>query len=121
MTAEELLKPRWKVIADFPESPYCINQILYSFNSKIFFEPSGYHFNPNDYPAIFKKLDWWEERSVDDMPDYLKWGEKGNVIKVNKHLCGIHKDGFRDERLNNFHYYFEYLPSTKDEYEKTTN
>lgn len=120
MTTEELLKPRWKVIADFPENPYCINQILHVFESKIFFESSGYHFNPNDYSAIFKKLEWWEERKVEDMPEYVKSIVNNAVHKVLQYKDSVVALSYENAPTNvqMFESICSLIPSTKEEYEK---
>ena len=69
-TVEELLMPRWKVIADYPNSIFKVGQIM---------ERSGYgefdiinHCNCSRYPHIFKPIEWWEDRAVEDMPEYVK-------------------------------------------------
>ena len=69
MTVEELLMPRYKVIADYPNTPYGLNQVLTK--REIRFGMGS--LSPENYPAIFRKLNWWEERKVEDMPDYVKW------------------------------------------------
>lgn len=73
MTVEDLLKPRYKVIADFPMSICKVGEIL---------EPQGKYFPVIEggywnieiykYPHLFKKLEWWEEREESDMPEYVK-------------------------------------------------
>ena len=77
MTPEELLIPRFKVISDYPESPFSIGDIL-KYNSVldmyIYFYEDGdvISINPKYYPAIFKPLEWWEERSIEELPEYVK-------------------------------------------------
>ena len=68
MTTEELLIPRWKVIADFPDSQYTIGDIYLEFKARAspivpyqyFVSPTnnrhGVWDKPELYPAIFKKL-----------------------------------------------------------------
>jgi len=100
MTKEELLKPRYKVIALFPlcdlklgdiisfETPhvpvasYCAlngNQIKYAVPEETI----------KDYPHLFKPLQWWEDRNLADLPEYVKCIETpdqriipGCVLKV---------------------------------------
>lgn len=59
MTAKELMAPRYKVIADYPNSPYKVGDII----------------KPDEcldcYSHLFKKLNWWEYRTVDQMPKRL--------------------------------------------------
>ena len=66
MTVEELLMPRYKVIADYPSSPYYVGEIKDRLGDNV-----AAHFAK--YPHLFRKLNWWEERKVEDMPDYVKW------------------------------------------------
>lgn len=90
MTPEELLQPRWKVIADFPKSSYNIGQILIPFFIKDeglqkWYIQDDYDYSwirIEDYPAIFKKLEWWEERDVQDLPQYIKFNDSGDIYKV---------------------------------------
>jgi hypothetical protein len=80
MTVEELLKPRVKIIAPWPicskhtkpEDVPKVGQIFY-------LEADGSISNDSivvkrvyDYPHLFKKLNWWEDRSPEEMPEYVK-------------------------------------------------
>lgn len=70
MSKEELLKPRYKVIADYPGNVQPIGHIcsvvgdmasiIYWCNQK------------DNYPHLFKKLEWWEERKLKEMPEFVK-------------------------------------------------
>ena len=77
MTAEQLLLPRFEVIADFPKSSYNIGRIITPIK-----EGSSYFYSleapsseligfPEKYPHLFKKLNWWEHRKKEDMPKRL--------------------------------------------------
>lgn len=77
MTAEELLRPRFKVIADYPESMFDIGKIEECAEAH-----HGCVTFYGKYPAIFKRLDWWEERAEGDMPEYLKHKKFGYAHKV---------------------------------------
>ncbi len=65
MTVENLMMPRYKVIADYPgmDDSYEIGEVL----------KPAYTGIVDAYPHLFRKLNWWEERKVEDMPDYVKW------------------------------------------------
>ena len=69
MTTEQLMQPRYKVIADYPNSPYGLNDVLT--NKEVRFGMG--RLMPEHYPAIFRKLEWWEERAVEDMPEWVKY------------------------------------------------
>lgn len=87
MSTEELLKPRYKVIADYPTYTGESRKYSHKKGDVIVFDTldevylwkeqesdgtqcSKDHFDK--YPAIFKKLEWWEERADEDMPEYVK-------------------------------------------------
>lgn len=68
LTVNELLLKRYKVIEDYPNSIYTVNEIMQQngqeFFNTVFFEK---------YPNIFKELAWYEERSIDDLPEYVSY------------------------------------------------
>ena len=75
MEVSKLLKPRFKVIADFPDSDYEIGSIQDRDWSKYVNgedETDGVIWKISDFPHLFKKLEWWEERDISEMPMYLK-------------------------------------------------
>jgi hypothetical protein len=74
-----LLKPRYKVIADYPRSPYVIGNIISDDDKEYTCEYMS------RFPAIFKLLEWWEDREESDMPKYLKWQNNGKVREVEKY------------------------------------
>jgi len=128
MSTEELMKPRWKVIADFPgnQGTFNIGEIIvgqdhWSGDGTFYTSPHPFDaFCPDEYPAIFKKLEWWEERKVEDIPDYLKLISRNEIVKVVKKVGGFSGTVFTgkmfQERETWTHLFF-YLPSTKEEYE----
>lgn len=124
MTTEELLIPRWKVIADFPGNRGMkIGDILkethklHSLNSiKINPNCNPYRIIPSKYPAIFKKLEWWEERDEKDMPLFLKYTD-GKIYPVSKYWSENHVSFATVIGINVF-YIRDTLPSTKEEYEQ---
>jgi len=63
---DDLMKPRYKVIADYPDNEFSVGEIL----------PDEVVSNEEDeilkYPHLFKKLEWWEERRESEMPEYVK-------------------------------------------------
>jgi hypothetical protein len=72
MTAEQLLKPRFEVIADYPDCKFKIGDILNQdgvlYDHK---EPQTIELNPALYPHLFQKLNWWEHRKAEEMPKRL--------------------------------------------------
>ena len=76
MTSEELLKPRYKIIAAIPfkeeEDFWRVGEILdrnWGWHGD---DEDGFKYHISDYPHLFKKLEWWEERKVEEMPEYVK-------------------------------------------------
>lgn len=135
LSKEELLVPRFKVIADFPYNPFNIGQILTPFfvedspNIKKWYVQNNYDYswiNVEEYPAIFKKLEWWEDRSFEELPEYVK-----NADGVYKTYFSIPSKNGSLWEWQVVHPTKEYgaeimyildnqmEPSTKEEYEKT--
>lgn len=88
-TVEELLAPRYKVVAKYFYSPYQIGDIVFGNDggrvlltitseysqfmaSDMKVENFGHIEILDEYPALFKKLEWWQEREPDEMPEYVK-------------------------------------------------
>lgn len=97
MSKEELLSPRWKVIALYPGCFWKIGDVFNYVDHNCFkteSQPSipmhGSVFT--EHPHLFKKLEWWEERKLDEMPEYLQSQsadfvfKKGDIVKVDKWL-----------------------------------
>lgn len=61
---EQLLVPRRRVMIDYPDSPYEVGDILFCNLGTLWYDK---------YPAIFKRLEWYEERSEDEMPKYVSY------------------------------------------------
>lgn len=83
MEPKDLLAPRYKVVADYPENVFNVGQIIeqeeiaegQNLYNMDFFEK---------FPHLFKKLKWWENRDTDDMPEYVKRLDNGAIIKTDK-------------------------------------
>lgn len=76
MTKEELLKPRYKVIADYPGSSFEIENVLETDEKSVYtlWEHDGKHeLTLSNFPAIFRELEWWEEREEKDLPEYVRY------------------------------------------------
>lgn len=95
-----LFIPRYLMLSDFPGNVsfkvgniyqeheimgYLINEGTNGWNELLSFK-----FNPDEYPANFKKLEWWEYRKIEEMPIYLRYNglfflnRRGKVIKPYK-------------------------------------
>lgn len=93
MTAAELLKPRFEVIAEYPNCLFEKGTILVQCERKGWFnDPKTGVFlfqehNLTPYPHLFKPLNWWEYRKVEDMPKKVisnRPKDKGKIMDVEK-------------------------------------
>lgn len=123
MTPDDLLRPRYKVIADYPKMECEVGDIFH----KLTFDNGNYTYVTNHdspmlgriighmierMPHLFKPLAWWEERKPEEMPEYVNcpsrkmflkiehWGESYFIIE------GRQKMQYRN-----------YTPATREEYE----
>lgn len=76
LSAEELMSPRWEVIAKYPLMKVMVGDIIIGYSIGLtcsyVVRRDGYleefHAVPKHYPHLFRKLNWWEHRSEEDMP-----------------------------------------------------
>jgi hypothetical protein len=66
---EQLLLPRYKVIADWPNSLYKIGEVLVGADCIV--TKKGIK-ELTDFPHLFKRLEWWEQRTEEEMPKYIR-------------------------------------------------
>ena len=128
MTAQDLMKPRYKVIADYPNNQLSLGRILDSSSDnliqKIVFCIGGDYWRlPEEldkYPHLYKKLAWWEDREVKVMPEFLK-DEHGEVFRVEEYSKGDYVSLYKNNGDQDFpfgsHSLYELLPATLEEYE----
>lgn len=93
MTAEELMTPRFQVIAEFPRCLFAKGTILLRIKNAT---NDVYHTNPNSpvgginmkellkYPHLFRKMQWWEGRKAEEMPKKVKSlaDDKGDIFEI---------------------------------------
>lgn len=111
MSIEHLMQLRYKVIADWPNNGWKIGTIISDGN------PLYY----DKYPHLYKKLQWWEERKVEDMPEYIKYISNGKVYKAIKYLernslVLIKDDYWKIEIKNQLGEPF-WMPATEEDYQ----
>lgn len=75
--SKDLLKPRFKLIADYPGNTQPIGNITIEDATASYFRR---------FEANFKELQWWEERKEDELPKYLKEVETGKIEKVTRYF-----------------------------------
>lgn len=111
MTKEQLMQPRWKCIADYPQSIWKVGEILTDFPelwAKANLEP---------FPNIFVRLQWWEDRQESEMPEYVKYC--GTILKVKKWTKNIEGEpSFTWEGEKMGLYAYSTLPATEEEYKQ---
>lgn len=102
MTIEELLIPRYVVELDYPQPGKDDDHKLLKGDIVMYLNVNGHMTyrrirrsgwmsvgvptvaDPEKYPGVFRKLEWWEMRSEGEMPKYVKWqGDgKGRIAKA---------------------------------------
>ncbi len=136
MENDQLLIPRFKVMANYPNSQFRIGQVI-SLNKydackywHEYTDKEPFYLEDGDekkYPSIFRKMEWYQARVISEMPDYLKNysdEELAFVLKVEKY--NTHKDS---DELWCFEYYWQnekdikrmsladWVPATKEEFD----
>ena len=123
MSTEDLLKPRIKVIAPSPFVTDKVGDYLerrgvseFGFGiktkGKMAFYPKEAF---KEWPHIFREMDWWEDRKLENLPEYIK-SKRGNIVHkvtkwLNTGLCRV-----RDKPYSCFVELF--IPATREEYEQ---
>lgn len=135
LTSEQLLKPRYKLISDYPGNKHKLGEVLHGRNDNmsgrlvfmiyIEFETWRSEEELDKYGDIFKLLQWWEYRKLEDLPEYVKKERTGQVFKVDQHL---YNDRYSDEMFRRDQSrcicmgmtcdYSDFLPATIEEYEQ---
>lgn len=114
MTVEELMKPRYKVIAPYPSMKaegLNVGDIIVCKDFDNDFSEK-YWCEMNDaYPHLFRKLEWWEFRSDQNIPKYIKFNDISCFYPVERVCKGV------DAPFNGFGFtYNQFLPATEQEY-----
>lgn len=120
----DLLIPRYKVIADYPGSKSdCLNigDIITDDGKKAAINQNGVPVFPMEwhkYPHLFQPMSWYAERKVEEMPLYLKKGNK--VIQVSYEYFDnqLMVRNVINENLMPLGAIGDLVPATKDEYEQ---
>ena len=125
MNTEDLMKPRYKVIADYPGNIWMVGTIMDLDMSK---QLVSFY---DKYPHLFRKLEWWEERKIEDMPEYVKclgfvrkfkkWHHQENgMVQLYDYPgeIGYEDDISKEVRERGYEIYVitDCLPSTETEY-----
>lgn len=126
MNTEQLMKPRFKVINDYPGAISRVGDLFMIgyLNAKQCWilcrdgktvEHSVH--GPENYPHLFKQLDWWEDRDEKDMPEFFKINHSSRVVKSASHFVGSNKNMFEVAHKNGCVFYDHVTPATQSEYD----
>ena len=112
LTVDDLLKPRYKVIADYPNSGDMVGKVYEAETCRAL----DYY---KKYPNIYKELAWYEERSEEEMPQFVKTLNDSNGLVINiekvKGWAGCNQVvEFENGEEGATEYW---MPATKEEYE----
>lgn len=123
MEVKDLLKRRFKIIADYPSNVHKIGSIIS--NEEVGFIDKIKFYECEKHPHLFKELEWYEERKVEDMPKYLKQTlDDGKTTYEEiifwdmKHLIGMIDDRYCCD-LMLWKGKYQYQPATKEEFLKS--
>ena len=121
----DLNQVRVKMIADMPNNPFKVGKIITDLG-----QIEGY--NMREYPHLFKFLEWWEDRTEEELltVKYLKAkgklyeGEVHEVLRYTAKYFGYHS-GVRDAFIGDLDTHSGmgslrelsyFVPATKEEY-----
>lgn len=115
MTPEELLRPRYKVVATWPcmqLEPFRLGQIV-TLQPHKEEDAEGFIYMPymhkpgkfmwqsffTLFPHLFKELQWWEERKPEEMPEYVKVIREDCVNDTGLY-CKVYRWSVFDEKIS---------------------
>lgn len=125
MTAEELLKPRVKVVAPYPfmaTHNLKVGDVLTKHKTGDVTNQDGtaaLDFDWGTYPHIFNVLSWYEERTLSDFPKYICGKHRGddNCVKVEEWTLQQQTYPYPIATAGGITYYPPYsTPISEDEY-----
>lgn len=106
---QELLKPRYKVVALWPSTDFVLGQIITNLGESAI----RYY---DEWPHLFKKLEWWRGRKIEEMPEYLKLRGQNWVFKPIKYLLPFEVICPDEETKTFTHQLQNFIPATETEY-----
>ena len=97
---EKLMRPRYEVIADYPNNPFTQNQVLvveewmgnYWYNEHG--EAEVKVSDMESMPHLFREMEWWEGVAESEMPKYLKNKFSSQVLEVDRYHFNESKQAF---------------------------
>lgn len=116
MSTEELLNIRFKLIAGYPGCEIPVGSIIDMRSSYV---GSVGIDTLNNYPHLFQKLEWWQERAESDLPEYIQYVRDGKKLACYKiHGWNIENAYAICERGEDYPLYLQKhtVPATLEEY-----
>jgi len=125
MSIEELLRPVFRLVQNYPNSGFITGEII---NIGTNLMPDGIN-KFSDYPSLFQKINWWQDVDIKDMPKYLKHTSDRTIYyKVKKYefLNDGREKYWIDEKLYKHHGFYGnygifFLPCSEEEYLSCNN
>ncbi len=127
MKTTNLMQPRYEMIADYPNSYINVGCIItelqehisigrsISIEGKVIISSVDF----KKYPHLFRKLKWWENRDISEMPMYLRHKLMDHILKVEEYFLSDRYVRFKDHSVK--HPIIWYDPATLEEYEAFIN
>lgn len=130
---QELLRPRVKCIAPDTSRKYEIGDIFYKhvfpgsdsgmscYITNLEFPLEGKNLITEfaeNMPHLFQRLNWWDDREVNEMPEYLKIKDRVYRIAIWEKYFGwlpVERDPI-DESFRLAHHFDKGLPATEQDY-----
>jgi hypothetical protein len=77
-TIESQLRPRYKLIADYPGNVQPVGHIHQAIGDQ---ESIRYWCEEKEkYPQVFQRLEWWEYRTDSELPKYMKEADNPDIV-----------------------------------------
>ncbi len=111
------MKPRIKCIAAYPGMDCNVGDVFVLPSEHWKYADNGYcdlgFFSA--WPALFQPLQWFEERDISELPDYVKYLDNSIMMPV-KRVAKCTPTIFNGDGFDSSNF----LPATKEEYEQYT-
>lgn len=119
----DLLIPRYEVISDWPgRKDFVVGEVVtldkpfspqYQMYEIVDCQGPRKYINSffDMFPLQFKRLEWYEKRKIDEMPEYVKYWDTSLYVPVDR-VCKFSDAPFNDTWTST-----NFQPATKEEYE----
>lgn len=116
LTKEQLLSPRYRLRIDYPGNQHEVGHVFTIEGDEQLIDI--WCKEREKYKEIFERLEWWEERTNKEFPEYVKDIETGEVFKT-KTRHGPRRIYVLDKNhKTNWQIISDLIPSTREEFYK---